>query len=256
MHRHKIRLLLLAVVLGLGISVTCPIFAATSPKKSKASSASKKLPAKAQKPALAPGRVGEEITYGVRLGMVNIGRAKFRHVSRSVIDGKPTDLFTFETRVTNFHDMEYIYSDAKNYLPLKVERKINNFIGREDITEEYDQKNFILTIAKTKGKKKEQMVIKKKRVIYNSILMPFYVRRIPKLDVGWALDVELPTQSFKIKLVGIEQVSVPAGKFEAYHFRSHPEKFEIWITRDARRIPVKIRGMGAIGYVMVMREYH
>ena len=248
--------MLLAVVLGLGISVTCPIFAATSPKKSKASSASKKLPAKAQKPAFAPGRVGEEIIYGVRLGMLNLGRAKFRHVSRSVIDGKPTDLFTFETKVPNFYDMENIYGDAKNNLPLRVERKIKNFLARENITEKYDQKSFILTIAKTKGKKKEQMVIKKKSVIHNAILLPFYVRRIPKLDAGWGLDVELPTQSFKIKLVGIEQVSVPAGKFETYHFRSIPEKFEIWITKDARRIPVKIKGTGGVGYVMVMREYH
>ena len=253
---YKTRLLLIIIVLSLGVGTTYPIFAATSPKKSKVSSASKKLPAQGQKPVFTPGRVGEEITYGVRLGMVNLGRAKFCHVSRFTIDGKPADLITFETKLTNFYDMERIYSDAKNYLPLKVERKINNFIIKEAITEKYDQKSFILTITKIKGKKKEQMVIKKNSVIHNAILLPFYVRRIPNLDAGWALDVQLPTQSFKIKLVGIEQVSVPAGKFQAYHFHSIPEKFEIWITRDARRIPVKIKGTGAIGYVMVMREYH
>jgi hypothetical protein len=257
MRKHKIRILLLAIVFGLGVIAGYPALAATGSKKSKAASASKKRTGQGQKkPALAPGRVGETIVYGVRLGMVTIGRATFHHVSRSVIDGKPTDLFTFETKVTNFHDMERIYSDAKNHLPLKVVRKINNVIGQEDIIENYDQINYTLTVTKIKGKKTEQAVIKKKKAIHNAVLMPFYVRRIPVLNAGWTQDAEFPTQSFTIKLVGTERVSVPAGKFDTYHFHSVPAKFEIWITKDARRIPVKIKGSGPLGYVMVMREYH
>ncbi len=200
--------------------------------------------------------IGERITYDVIFGKLCLGRAIFHNVAKSQVSGKPADLVTFETRVTGFHDLETIYSDPVNFLPLKVERRIGNWSGRERITENYDQEDFILTITKTKGKNKEQFSIKKDSPIHNAILLPFYVRRMPKLDMGWTLMAQLPTQQFLIKLVSIEEVRVPAGKFRCYHFESSPKKFEIWVSTDKRRIPVKIRGLGALGYTMVMREYN
>jgi len=200
-------------------------------------------------------RIGEKITYNVRFGKLHMGRAIFRNVGKSELNGKPADLITFETKVTGFHDLETIYSDPLNFLPLKIERRINNLAIQEKITENYDQQNFILAISKTKGKNKEQFRIKKNSAIHNAILLPFYVRRIPKLEVGWTLMVQLPTQQFLIRLVSVEQVRVPSGEFSCYHFESFPKKFEIWISADNRRIPVKIKGLGALGYTMVMQDY-
>ena len=73
--------------------------------------------------------------------------------------------------------------------------------------------------------------------------------------MGWTFIAELPTQQFKIELIAIEDVNVPAGTFKCYHFTSVPKKFEIWVTTDERRIPVKIKGMGNFGYILVMKEY-
>jgi hypothetical protein len=78
---------------------------------------------------------------------------------------------------------------------------------------------------------------------------------VPQLGVGFNLIARLPTQEFVIKLTSIEDVSVPAGTFKSYHFKSTPPKFEIWITADERKIPVKIRGAGFMGYTLVMKDY-
>ena len=199
---------------------------------------------------------GEKITYSVKLGVVSLGTAYFNYLENSSLSGKPVAVISFTTKVTGFQDIEMIYADLSTMLPLKIERKINNMGSRERITENYDQKRSMLAITKIKGNKKEQFDIKKDGNIQNAILLPFSVRREPRLDIGWGSRVRLPTQDFSIKLVSIEDVSVPAGKFKAYHFVSEPEKIEIWITADERRIPVKIKGAASIGYVMYMREYH
>jgi hypothetical protein len=49
---------------------------------------------------------------------------------------------------------------------------------------------------------------------------------------------------------------VPAGKFKAYHFTSTPKKFEIWISKDDYRIPVKIKGLGGYNYTMLMKNHY
>lgn len=201
-------------------------------------------------------RIGETITYDIRFGKLHMGRAVFRNVGRSEVSGKVADLITFETKVSGFNDLETIYSDPVNFLPLKIERRINKFSVKERITEDYDQRNFTLTISKTKGKNKEQFRIKRNSAIHNAILLPFYVRRIPKLDTGWTMTAQLPTQQFLIKLVSIEKLRLPSGEFNCYHFESFPKKFEIWVTVDNLRIPVKIKGLGVFGYTMVMRDYN
>jgi hypothetical protein len=201
-------------------------------------------------------RIGEIITYDVRFGKLHMGKAVFRNVGKSEVNGKSANLITFETKVTGLHDLETIYCEPVNFLPLKIKRRINNLSIREEITENYDQQRFILTITKVKGKNKEQSTIKKNSVIHNAVLLPFYVRHIPKPDIGWTIMAQLPTQQFLIKLVSIEEVSVPAGKFKCYHFESSPKKFEIWVSVDNRRLPVKIKGLGVLGYTILMQEYN
>ncbi len=97
--------------------------------------------------------------------------------------------------------------------------------------------------------------MKKDGPIHNAIMLPFYVRRMDNLGVGWSTIANLPKQRFEIKLVSLEEVVVPAGSFKSYHFISLPEKFELWISADERKIPVKIKGLGGVGYTFVMKEY-
>ncbi|MFA5119315.1 MAG: DUF3108 domain-containing protein [Candidatus Omnitrophota bacterium] len=202
-----------------------------------------------------PQYTGERIVYNVKLGKISLGRATFENVALIHKEGRLVNLITFETKVTGLTDVEKIYCDPEGFFPLWVEREIYKFPSDEKILETYDQENFVLTIRKQKGRSRVETSIKKDSPIQNAVLLPYYVRSIPDIKVGWSLPVNLPTQQFVIRLVSIEDVTVPAGTMRAYHFESDPKKFEIWISADNRRIPLKIKGLSGIGYVLSMKEY-
>ena len=202
-----------------------------------------------------PNYIGEKITYDVKLGKLHLGKARFNNLANVQLDGRLLNLMTMETKLTQFTDTEKIYSDLQTLLPVRIERDILNWPIRERITEDYDQDNFTVTIIKNKGTKQERLVIKKDSHIHNAVLLPYYVRRMPSLDVGKIIIANLPTRRLEIKLVSIEDIKLPAGTFKAFHFKSTPKQIEIWISTDERRIPLKIQGTGIFGYSMVMSEY-
>lgn len=199
--------------------------------------------------------ISEKIIYSVMVGKIKIGESSLEYLEKSELNGKLVNVMSFLTKVNNFRDSELIYYEPESYLPLKIRRDIKNWLAKEQITETYDQKKFTLTITKFDGSTKNVKSINFAMPIQNAILLPFYVSSIEKLNVGWAMNVQLPNQKFLINLASIEKIDVPAGSFKAYHFTSTPKKFEIWISEDERRIPVKIRGFSAFGYTMAMKEY-
>ncbi len=202
-----------------------------------------------------PEPIGEKIVYAVKLGKVSLGTATYTHLPRVELNGAKVSMMTFETNLVRFNDLERIYSDSKSFLPLRIERSISAWPTFEKIREEYNQKDFTLLIIKNNGKGKQPLVIKKDGPIHNSILLPFYVRRMDNLVVGWSMKATLPNQSFEIKLVAVEEVKVPAGSFKAYRFESVPKRFKIWISADERKVPIMIKGAGTLGYTMLMKEY-
>jgi len=232
-----------------GVHVPLPIRIFIPESQSKAPA-----PAPAQK--IPPEYFGERIIYDVRYGALSLGRSQFNSVAKVELDGRQLNLLVFETKLNRFADTEKIYSDPMTTLPVRVERDVVNWLSREKITEDYDQQGFTVTITKVKGKRQEKTVIKKSGYINNPILLPYYVRNIPRLEVGTSLVANLPNRKFEIHLDSIEDIRVPAGTFKAYHFESTPRQIEIWISADARRIPIKIQGTGLFGYLMLMKEYY
>lgn len=198
---------------------------------------------------------GEKIVYNVRMGNLTLGKSVFSRLPPVELDGKMANLMSFETRLAKFSDKEKIYSAPRTFLPLKIEREVSNWPFLEKISEHYDQDKFTLTIIKNKGKSSEQRVIRKDGPIHNSIILPFVLRDIPELAPGWSMTANLPGQKFEIKLSSVESLKLPSGEFKAYHFESNPPKFEIWVSADERRIPLKIKGAGPLGYTLVMKEY-
>jgi hypothetical protein len=228
---------------------------AETAKKSAPETVSSPARRRDEKNVRSPELPGEKIVYTVKLKGVNLGTAVFTQMGRVALAKEPLSFVTFETRVAGFQDLEKIYSDPRSYLPVRIERDIKGVSGKEKITEAYDQKKCTLTIIKTVGKTRQENVIKKESPIHNAILLPFYVRNVAQLVPGWSTYAQLPTQAFTIKLVSIEYVRVPAGKFKCYRFTSEPKRFEIWITVDDPRIPVKIKGSAGLGYSLLMRGY-
>jgi hypothetical protein len=201
-----------------------------------------------------PDYSGERIAYDIKLGPVKMGTAVFKNVSLTKIDdARDAAMVTFETRLARFLDLETIYAHPQTFLPMRVDRDIRAWPKHEKIREEYDQVAYRLQIQNQSGG--TSSVITKDSPMHNAILLPYCVRKDEKLAIGWKIPINLPRQQFTLEVVRAEDVSVPAGTFHAYYLKSDPERFEIWITTDARRIPVRIKGSGAIGYTMMMREY-
>jgi hypothetical protein len=207
------------------------------------------------KEEIIPDYSGEKIVYDVSMGAFKIGTSTFFHQELTKLGASDAYLVVFATKVARMNDIEKIWADTKNFLPLRVERDVRMWPKYEKIVEIYDQALHTLDVAKQSGSSNQTRRIAREGPIHNAILLPYQVRRIDPLDPGWSMKVTLPTQEFKITLVSIEDVEVPAGKFKAFYFESSPKRFEIWISADDKRIPVKIRGSSGLNYIMAMRSY-
>ena len=75
------------------------------------------------------------------------------------------------------------------------------------------------------------------------------------MKVGWSLIFRLP-QKYEARLVSLDEIKVGGRKFSTYHFTSIPDKFEIWISQDYVRIPLKIKGKGGFNYTLLMKEHN
>lgn len=201
-------------------------------------------------------RIGEEIIYDVKMGKITLGHAKFTQIKNIQINGKLLNVMVFETNLPRFSDTETIYTDPQTLLPVKVERSISNWFVREKIIEEYNQLEYTVSINKKRNGKEQNSVIKKTSPIHNAILLPHYVRRIEKLNPGKILTANLPNRNYEINLINTEEITVPAGKFKAYHFASTPKQIEIWISADDRRIPLKIQSTTTFGYLLTLSKYN
>ena len=202
---------------------------------------------------------GEKVLYLIS----PLGRAEYNNLGVVDLNGIKANLVTLRTRVLLVDDMEKIYSDPISLLPIKIERTISSFLGKEYKTEEYDQKNYTVIMKKFKGKKLVKVqIIKANGPIQNVILLLFYLRNNPDLKIGWSLTVKVPAEfnpelaSIKLELVSIDQISVPAGKFQAYHFKSIPDKFEFWINKDDPRVPLRIKIKSIFDFNVLMKKYN
>lgn len=195
---------------------------------------------------------GERIVYQI----TPFGRAEYNDLGTVELDGKKVNLVTFKSQVLGFRDTEKIYSAPGDLSPIRVERDVTTWLGKEYLDEKYDAKTFTLTIEKFKANKKiKEYIFKKDGPIYNAILILFYLRQVPEIGIGWTFEVRIP-EKFQIQLHSIEGIKVPAGKFMAYHFKSIPDKFELWISKDSTRTPLKIKGSGSFRYILLMEEHN
>ncbi len=212
----------------------------------------------AKKGAATYAYAAERILYSIS----PLGKSEYNDLGLVDLNGRKVNLATLRTKVLLVDQIEKIYSDPETFLPLKIERTISKFWGKNYKTEEYDQKKFTVVMKEFKGKKlvKEQ-IIKADGQIQNVILFLFYLRNYADLKVGWNFTARVPDEfkpepvSIILQLVSIDKISLPAGKFQAYHFKTLPDKFEFWINYDNPRVPLKIKIKGIIDFNVLMKKY-
>lgn len=192
----------------------------------------------------------QTITYNIS----PMGISQYQDFGTVDFRGNKANLVVFSTKLPTFTDTETIYSDPKTRLPILVERDLSIFGQKEYLKEDYYPLVNTLSIVKYKnGKQVDQYFFKGRAPIQNAILVPFLLRNEKDLKIGSTFDIILP-QEYKVKLIDIEEVKVSSGKYKAYHFTSVPAKFEIWISADIHRLPVKMKGVG-FPYTLEMKKH-
>ncbi|MFA5100542.1 MAG: DUF2062 domain-containing protein [Candidatus Omnitrophota bacterium] len=201
--------------------------------------------------ACAKDYTGEKIAYSISTG----GTAEYTDLGIVDMEGRKVRSVKFKTHIGGLlDDVEVMYAEPDTLLPLKIERDVRYLLRKERIVEEYSPQTASAVFRKyVRNKFIKEYRFKEDSPIQNAILLPFYLRNVPDLHIGWSFDVQI-TRAYKVTLVAVDDVEVPAGRFMAYRFTSEPRKFDIWITDDADRIPVKIAGSGRYKYTLEMKS--
>ncbi len=212
------------------------------------------LPEEQNAPGL-PFESGEQFTYEVRYKGAKIGKSTLAFQGERLLGDKKVYYVTFNTRIPSLKDNEDIYADTDTFLPVEVHRTIKKKIGFDDkIKEVYDQKNFRVDIFSKSKLRSKELSIEKDSPIHNAILLVYYYRSKKDFDKSEKLKINLPTFDFEVAFDGIETVKTKLGKYRAYVFTSEPPKFKFWLSADERRIPLKIKNPGSLGYSLILKS--
>jgi hypothetical protein len=202
------------------------------------------------------GHAGECIQYIIKPA----GKAEYKNLGSVDFNGTKANLITLKSKILFIEVMEKIFYDPESLLPYKTERTTSGLWIKEYRTEEYDHNKFTVVIRKFKGEKLlMEKIIKAESPIQNVNLLLFYLRKQPDLKIGWHFTAnvleELKLLKVDLKLLSIGEVIVPAGKFQAYHFKSTPDKFEIWMNKNSPQVALKIRLKNVIDCFILMQGY-
>ncbi|MFH1202014.1 MAG: DUF3108 domain-containing protein [Candidatus Omnitrophota bacterium] len=186
----------------------------------------------------------ETLSYSVILKGIKVGSANLSFVGPIKFQRQDANLVIFSSSALNFSDIEKIYANPPDYLPLRIERDLNLWGNRIKISEEYDQKQNSVRITRSRVKPN---IINLDSNIQNIILLVYKYRDIEKLEIGQSDLFNLPTKKINIKLIRQEAVKVPAGIFQAYLFESDPAGYKFWLSVDKDKLPLKLQGFSYLG---------
>jgi len=203
-----------------------------------------------------PFKDGERLTYEVRYSGVKVGRSILTFNGEKDLDGKPAYHITFFTKIPSLKDTEEIYADKDTFLPIEVHRKIKKKIGFSDnVIEKYDQEKFKVDISSKSKLRSRSFSIQRGTPIHNAILLSYYYRVKESFDENEIMKVSLPTMDFEVMFKGKETIKTPLGEYESYAFTSDPPKFKLWLSADKKRIPLKIKNPGTLGYSLILKSF-
>lgn len=200
--------------------------------------------------------IGEKITYSIKQMGMKAGEATLSYEGPSAKEDKDYVLIVFKADGMNFLDFEKIYADPQTLLPKIVERDVNIFGSKEQITEYYETETGKVRIVKTvKGKTTEQ-VITKKGGLDNIYCFIYRYRRDADPKPGESLAVNLPTVDLKLKLKEKVKLSAAGKKYDAVFMQSDPVKYKLWFDTGKQKIPLRIDGAVGVGSTtMTMKSY-
>ncbi len=200
--------------------------------------------------------IGESIQYIIKPG----GKVEYTNLGIVDFKGAQASLITLKSKILFVEVEEKIFSDPETLLPYRTERVISGLWSKEYRTEEYDQKKFTVVARRVKGEKLiKELMVQGDGPINNMNLLLFYLRKQPELKTGRHFTTKvfdgLKVSEVNLELISIDGLTLPSGKFQAYHFKSIPAKFELWMNKNSPQVPLQLKIKGIINCTVSMEKY-
>ena len=203
---------------------------------------------------------GEELTFSIDYGFVNAGWAKMSVIS--IVEYNKRPAYYFETKAGTNKTFSVVFKvedrvesllDSEMFYSLRHEKHLSEGNYRADRWFTFDQTN-------NRAKSKKYDVETYPNVF--DILSAFYYTRMLELDPGDTFYLPNHTDGrnypLRVAVHCKETVEVPAGKFDCILIEpilnapgifEHKGNVYIWVTDDARRMPVLMKTKIVIGSI-------
>jgi hypothetical protein len=219
-----------------------------------------------QDPAPLPFSPGEDLRFAVKFGMVRAGEARLAVESLEMVDKEPAYKLVSTAASTRFFSTFFEVDDrvtslwsVRRRVPLVFEKRIHEGGYHKNETVHFDQTAGIAHYAD--GKDMEILPGAQ------DVLSAFYYVRSRPLEPGKT--IEVPNHSdgknypLAVKVLRRERVQVPAGEFSCIVVEpllktaglfKQEGRLTIWLTDDARRMPVLMKSKVAVGSIVAELE--
>ena len=191
-------------------------------------------------------RVGEKLTYNVKMGIFSAGTQVVCVAEKSYIDSYSVYHIISHTKTNSFFSVFY-----------KMDNCIEAFVDENSFT----LRKLIKNLNEGSFHQKSSAILIPEEGVGNIMInnslqtfsipsfvldivsMPYYLRNI-ELNVNQKVLLNILTdagiKTYEAKVETKETVSTNKGKFDSFRIVENKEKIKVWISADTQRLPVKI----------------
>jgi hypothetical protein len=221
-----------------------------------------------------PFKIGETITYKINYGTLTGGTAVQRVEEVEAVQGRPTYHIVRRSRSSKFIDvfrpireLNESWLDAERFTSLKYVENLRNAGYKKESHTVIDPGTGRMTHSYDTTKHQGTTSAAAPGNVQDPISVVYYLRT-KDLKVGENYDISMHVggkiRRIEVRVKGVEDVKVPAGRFETFHIepelagkKSEQEmNLEVWVTTDRKRIPVLIKSKLEVGsFAAEMTDY-
>ena len=209
---------------------------------------------------------GEELNFAVKYGMVRAGDARLAVEGYEMVDGDPAYRLVSTARSSRFFSTFFKVNDrieslwsVEQRVPIRFEKRIREGGYSKDETVEFDHQKGVAVYGNTE----------EKEILPGTqdILSAFYFVRNHRLAPGDTVVVPNHSdgENYPLEVVVLrkERIKVDAGEFSCIVLEpllktaglfKQEGRLTIWMTDDARHMPVLMKGKVAVGSIVAELE--
>jgi len=215
---------------------------------------------------------GENLTFAIRWGVITGGYATLGVPSIDLIGQEPAYHILSEARSTGVvetfykvRDRNEAWMDTGSPRSLRYSKRISEGKYKVDQVVDLDHEARTFHMTEVRHDKNDAKEEKKGEIpsnVLDVLSSLYYIRSMP-LEVGKSFTIDVhsgdKTWPLLVNVKKLEKIKVKAGKFLCYRvepvlrepgiFISKGKKMEVWMTADARHMPVLMRSEIFIGHV-------